>query len=238
MWATSAGRHRDLIHLDADQYLVVVFRLCDSTQYGHVAARLATFAHDLQERGLTGHLVLTGTREQPARYGHGPALEAAEEVFATDTTAAIAQITMAQAADLSGQAVAAASMAHLATAFAADTTSGHRTLASRLKPRSGPLDPGVRDQALYLADPADGFAAARALPGGGAVAAAWQHRATALATYHHLLKQQRDPAGLLPTLLHEHHVRALGLDPDHEATTVRLARAAALRNLATARDTR
>jgi thiopeptide-type bacteriocin biosynthesis protein len=160
-------------------------------------------------------------------------LGSAEEVFATDTTAAIAQITMVQAAGVPGQAVAAASMAHLAAAFAPDPASGYRALTRCLKQGSGPLDPGVRDQALELADPAGDFTAVRALPGGDTVAAAWRSRATALATYHRLLVQQRDPSGVLVRLLHDHHVRALGLDPDHEATTGRLARAAALRNLAT-----
>jgi thiopeptide-type bacteriocin biosynthesis protein len=229
-----AGRHRDLIRLEADQYLVVLFRLTDRSQYGSVAARLATFADDLQARGLTGQLMLVPAAEHPGRYGHGPALGSAEKVFATDTTAAIAQITMVQAAGVPGQAVAAASIAHLAAAFAPDPDSGYRALTRCLKQGSGPLDPGVRDQALELADPAGDFAAVRALPGGDAVAAAWRSRATALATYHRILVQQRDPAGVLVRLLHDHHVRALGLDPDHEATTGRLARAAALRNLATA----
>ncbi|GLZ16416.1 hypothetical protein Acsp04_66510 [Actinomadura sp. NBRC 104425] len=228
-----ASRHRDLIRLEADHYLVVQFRLTDRSQYGPVAARLAAFAQDLRARGLTGQLMLAPTAEQPGRYGRGPALEAAEQVFATDTAAAIAQITMAEAAGVAAQAVAAASMTHLAAAFAPDAAAGYRALTRCAKQSSGPLDPAVRDLAFRLADPAGAFAAVRALPGGDAVAAAWQSRASALATYHHLLAQQRNPAGLLPVLLHGHHVRALGLDPDHEATTTRLARAAALRNLAT-----
>ncbi|RAY15422.1 lantibiotic dehydratase [Actinomadura craniellae] len=229
-----AGRHRDLIRLEADQYLVVLLRLTDRCRYGPVAARLAAFTDDLRARGLTEQLMLAPAAEHPGRYGHGPALEAAEEVFATDTAAAIAQITMVEVAGVPGQAVAAASMAQLAAAFAADPASGHRALTRHLEQGSGPLDREVRDQALHLADPTSDFAAVRALPGGEAVAAAWRSRATALATYHRLLARQRDPAELLATLLHEHHVRALGPDPAHEVTTGRLARAAALRTLATA----
>jgi hypothetical protein len=37
---------------------------------------------------------------------------------------------------------------------------------------------------------------------------------------------------VLRTLLHEHHMRALGIDPDLERQTGRHARAAALRRLA------
>lgn len=229
-----ASRHRDLIRLEADQYLVVLFRLAERSQYGAVAARLAAFAQELRTRGLLEQLLLAPAAEQPGRYGHGPALEAAEEVFAADTAAAIAQIAMAQAAGVAAQAVAAASMTHLAAAFASGTAAGYRTLVRRAKRRSGPVDAVVRDAAFRLADPAAGFAAVRALPGGDAVAAAWQRRADALAAYHRLLAQQRDPADLVTTLLHGHHVRAFGPDPEHEATTIRLARAAALRNLATA----
>ncbi|PRX01135.1 UNVERIFIED_ORG: thiopeptide-type bacteriocin biosynthesis protein [Actinomadura viridilutea] len=228
-----ASRHRDLIRLEADQYLVVLFRLADQSQYGPVAARLAAFAQHLQARGLLAQLVLAPTAEQSGRYGHGPALEAAEEVFTADTAAAIAQITMVQAAGVAAQAVAAASMTHLAASFAPDTATGYRTLVRCAKQRLGPVAPDVRDITFRLADPADDFAAVRALPCGDAVATAWQNRARALATYHHLLAQQRNPEDLLTTLLHGHHVRALGLDPEHEATTIRLARAAALRNLAT-----
>jgi len=87
------------------------------------------------------------------------------------------------------------------------------------------VDAVVRDHALRLADPTGAFAAVRALRGGDAVAAAWQARAIALTSYHRLLAEQRNPASVLATLLHEHHVRAFGLYPDHETTVGRLARA-------------
>ncbi|MGI5325063.1 lantibiotic dehydratase [Actinomadura nitritigenes] len=230
-WTT---RHRDLIRLEADQYLVLLFRLVGRPGYGPVAARLAAFAAGLQSRGLAMQLELVPTAEHPGRYGYGAALDAAEEVFAADTAAAIAQIAMAEAAGIPGQAVAAVSMAHIAAAFAPDSTSGYRTLTRMLKQGPGPVDPEVRDRALLLAAPADGRAAVCVLPGGDAVASAWQRRGTALAAYHRLLAKQRDPASVLATLLHDHHVRALGPDPGHEEATVRLARAVALRNLATA----
>ncbi|MFF0250161.1 lantibiotic dehydratase [Streptosporangium sandarakinum] len=227
-------RHRDMIRVEADQYLSVVLRLTDPRQYGPVAARLAGFAADLETRGLPAHLTLTSHPQHPGRYGDGPALTAAEEVFAADTGAAITQIMMADAAQLPGQAVAAASMTQLAAAFAPDPTTGYRALLGCLKQQTGPLDRSLRDHALHLADPADDFRAVRALPGGDAVAATWHARNLALAAYHRALASQRDPATVLRTLLHEHHVRALGVDPEFERVTGRLARAAALRRLALA----
>ena len=59
-------------------------------------------------------------------------------------------------------------------------------------------------------------------------------RHEALAAYCRVLAEQRDPVAVLRTLLHEHHVRAVGVDPAFEKETGRLARAAALRRLALA----
>jgi thiopeptide-type bacteriocin biosynthesis protein len=208
--------------------------VADPGQYALVAARLAAFAGRLEASGLPAQLTLTTHYEHPGRYGEGAALQAVEQVFATDTTAAIAQVMMAETARLPGQALAAASMAHLAAAFAPDTTTGCRALIQCLERQTGPLDRTLRDRAVHWGDPARDFQSVRTLPGGDSVAAAWRARAEALTTYHHILAGQRDPATVLRTLLHEHHVRALGVDPDFEKVTGRLARAAALRRLALA----
>ncbi|MEV4889937.1 lantibiotic dehydratase [Nonomuraea sp. NPDC055795] len=227
-------RHRDMIRLEADQHLAVFLRLADPSHYGQVAARLAAFASRLETLGLPAQLTVTTHPEQPGRYGEAAALAAAERVFAADTKAAIAQITVADAARLSGQALAAASMAHLAAAFAPDSTTGYRALLGCLKQPTGPLDRTLRDHALRWGDPTGDYQAVRAIPGGDTIAAAWRTRDTALTTYHRTLSAQRDPATVLRTLLHDHHVRVLGVDPEFEKTTGRLARAAALRCLALA----
>ncbi|WP_199564972.1 lantibiotic dehydratase [Spongiactinospora rosea] len=218
-------RHRDMIRLDADQYLAVFLRLADPGEYGLAAARLAAFAERLAARGLPGQLTLATYYEHPGRYGEGAALPAAEQVFAADTAAAIAQIRLAETARLPGQALAAASMAHLAAAFAPDAESGYRALLRCLEQQTGPLDRSLRDHALRLGDPSEVREA---------VVDAWRAREQALGDYHRVLAEQRDPATGLRTLLHEHHVRALGVDPAFEKVTGRLARAVALRRLALA----
>jgi thiopeptide-type bacteriocin biosynthesis protein len=226
-------RHRDMIRPETDQHLAVFLRLTSPAHYGPVAARLAAFAADLDSRGLPGQLTLAPMPQHPARYGDGPALTAAEQVFATDTTAAIAQLAAAQASELPSQALAAASMAHLAACFAPDPQTGYQALLECLQQERGPLDRALRDHALTVADPH--YRAVRALPGGKAVAAAWHTRATALSTYHSVLVHQgREPGTVLRTLLHEHHIRAVGVDPTFEKQTGRLARAVALRCLALA----
>ena len=128
-------------------------------------------------------------------------------------------------------------MTRIAAIFAPDPVTGYRALARCLEQGGGPLDRALRAQACDLTDPAGGFRALRALPGGAAVAEAWQRRDVALASYYQELSGQRDPGTVLRTLLHEHHMRALGLDPDFERQTGRLARAAAMRRIALAGQT-
>lgn len=228
-------RHRDMVRPETDQHLAVFLRLTNPGRYGPVAAKLAAFAADLETRGLPCQLTLASHPQHLARYGDGPALAAAERVFAADTVAAIAQLATAQASGIPAQALAAASMAHLAASFAPDAQTGYRALVGCLRQEHGPVDRTLRDRALGLADPGEGYRAARALPGGEAVAAAWSARDTALTAYHRALaQQQREPSAVLRTLLHEHHVRAVGVDPTFEKETGRLARAAALRRLALA----
>src|SRR5262249_18093807 len=227
-----ARRHRDMIRLEADQQLSVFLQLDDSSAYGAVATRLAQFAAGLHTRRLPAELTCAAYHPHPARYGHGPALQAAELVFAADTDAAVTQVRMADHAGMPAQALAAASMAQIAAGFALDAESGYRALLTCLKQHTAPPDRTLSDHARYLANPTGEFRSLRALPGGDAVAAAWQARHEALRAYHDSLLPQRDPTGVLRTLLHEHHIRAVGVDPEFERKTGHLARAAAMRCLA------
>src|ERR1022692_3374628 len=104
-------RYRDLIRPGSPQYLETYLRLADAGQFPAAAPALAGFAARLEAAGLPAQLAFASYYEQPARYGHGEAMTAAENVFAADTAAAMAQIIMAAAASLPAQALAAASMA-------------------------------------------------------------------------------------------------------------------------------
>ncbi|KPM50635.1 lantibiotic dehydratase [Frankia sp. R43] len=227
-------RHRDMILPESDQHLAVFLRLHSPDHYGQVAAAVAVFAADLETRGLPGQLALASFPQHSARYGDGDALAAAELVFAADTLCATAQITAAQTSGISAQALAAASMVDLAVSFAPDPQAGYQALVGCLQQEHGALDRTLRDQALDLADPGGDHQAVRALTGGEAVVRAWNARAIVLAPYYQALARQRDPQTVLRTLLHEHHVRAVGVDPTLEKETGRLARASALRHLALA----
>ncbi|WP_018789021.1 lantibiotic dehydratase [Micromonospora sp. CNB394] len=223
-------RQRDLVRMDADQHLIVVLRLTAPKHYPAVTAALAAFAADLATRGLPGQMSLVPYQDHPGRYGCDEALAAAEDVFGADTTCVIAQIAAAADLNVPAQALAAASMARLAAAFATDDTSGYQALLQCLPQQTGPLDRALCEQTLRLVDlPTD-----RRQPhiAGKAVGDAWQARDTTLRRYFDALTTQRDPAGVMPTLLRDHHIRALGVDPTFEQSTNRLARAAALRALA------
>jgi thiopeptide-type bacteriocin biosynthesis protein len=225
-------RYRDMIHSEVPQHVAVYLRLASPAAFGRAAAELAGLGEELEADGLPCTVSLASCYDHPGRHGDGEALSAVEEVFAADTAAAAAQLAMAADSGVPGQALAAASMARIAAAFAPNPGTGYRALTACLAQGSGPIDRAVRDLTCDLADPDGGPAALRALPGGARTAETWARRDAALAGYHAALSAQRDPGTVLRTLLHEHHMRAVGLDPEYEKQTGRLARAAALRQLA------
>jgi thiopeptide-type bacteriocin biosynthesis protein len=111
-----------------------------------------------------------------------------------------------------------------------------RWLIDHLLREPAQVDHARHVTATRLADPRDDWAALRATDGGEGVIAAWQRRRTALADYRQVLAGQRDPLSVLPSLLHMHHTRMFGVDPERERIGRRLARAAAQRWIATATE--
>jgi lantibiotic biosynthesis protein len=92
-------------------------------------------------------------------------------------------------------------------------------------------DRDVLRQAVSLADLCGDRAALRTLSGGPQIAAAWQIRRRTVATYADCLAAEAAhvrPTSALVSLLHVHHVRAHGINPDSERLCHRLARAVAL----------
>jgi thiopeptide-type bacteriocin biosynthesis protein len=225
-------RHRETARPEIGQHLGLYLRLPTPELYGAAAARVGEWAADLRGRGLVPCLRLDTYHPETGRYGHGPAMAAAENVFAADSAAALAQIEMAARTGTPAQALAASGMLDLAVSYAPTPGQGLRWLAEDLPREPGKLDRALRDATLTLADPRRERAALRALPGGENVLLAWESRRAALVAYRTRLAEQRDPRPVLGSLLHLHHVRAVGVDPDAERVGLRLARAAALRQLA------
>lgn len=220
-------RHRQTARPDADQYLDLVLHLAPGT-YASAARDLRSWADALHCGALASGLLLADYRPQTGVFGHEETMDAAHRVFAADSAAALAQIRLTDRTDAAApQALAAASAFDLVQRLAHTETQGTDWLVQRLPRTTGRLEPLLRDQVLDLSS-AGGPEILRALPGGDAVVDAWQVRAAALGDYRHRLTDA-DPLRAARTLLHQHHVRALGVDPTAEALTLRLARTAALR---------
>ncbi|MGW6412843.1 lantibiotic dehydratase [Streptomyces vinaceus] len=210
---------------DHDPHLTLFLRLADRSEYGQAGERLGDWTAELHRQRLVSRLDLTTHQPQTALFGHGPTREIAERFFASDTVAALAQITYATRTSTPAEALTAASLADLATAFAPTPGEGWSWLAAHLPHVSGPLDAGLSQQALALAAPGSAW---RHQADGEPVATAWAARAVVLTAYRQALATAREPMTVLRTLLQLHHVRALGGGPETERTTHRLARAVAL----------
>uniref|UniRef100_UPI003D740959 lantibiotic dehydratase n=1 Tax=Streptomyces sp. C10-9-1 TaxID=1859285 RepID=UPI003D740959 len=227
-------RHREMARPDADQYLDLTLHLSPDA-HGTAAQHVRAWADSLHTTGLASGLALAPYQPQTGRFGHGRVMDAAHQVFAADSVAALAQIQLAERTDdFAPQALAAASALHLVTSLAPDTAAAEEWLVHNLPQGTGRLNRTLRSQVLELAA-LNGASALAALPGGPQVTEAWRARATAVDTYRTALAGERDPLDVARSLLHQHHVRALGVDPRAEETTIRLVRTVALQHRMAAR---
>lgn len=202
--------------------------------YGTSAARIGAWAADLRRCGLVGDLTLDTYRPETARYGSGAAMAAAEAVFAADSTAVVAQLAaLTGTRGVHPHALTAVSLADLACAVLGSRPAGMRWLIDHadLATRTGRLDRDVLRQAVTLADLDTASPTLPDVPGCSAVVAAWDARRRAATAYARCLAEhtgRATPAVVAVSLLHLHHIRAHGADPDTEAHTHRLARSIAL----------
>jgi thiopeptide-type bacteriocin biosynthesis protein len=229
-------RHHDPARPDSDQHLVLCLRLRAAGDYGTAVAQIADWAERLRASSLLADLNL-GTHQPPrGASGYGMETEdAAEEVLAADSAAAVAQLWWAIRTGIPSQAIAAASMTDLAASLTATPEAGLRRLLDLLPQEHGKLDCGLSEAALGLVG-ADGWAQLRSLPDGQTVTRLWDHRAAVLTAYRERPLQDGDGQLVLRTLLHDHHLRAVGVDPGVEKVTNRLARAVAQRRIALGRQ--
>ncbi|WP_327227158.1 lantibiotic dehydratase [Streptomyces platensis] len=227
-------RHREMARPEADQHLDLTLHLPQGA-YGTAAEHAHAWADTLHALGLASGLVLAAYQPQTGRFGNEAAMDAAHQVFAADSAAALAQIQLTERTDVfAPQALAAASALSLVTHLAPSAAEAEEWLVRNLPQGKGRLDRALRNQVLELAAPERASALA-ALPGGSQVAEAWRARAAALDVYRNALARERDPLAVARSLLHQHHVRALGVSPSTEATTLRLVRSAALQHRMTSR---
>lgn len=217
---------------EPEPHLRLRLRLHDADRYGAAAQRLGAWSNQLMNRGLLQRLVLDTYYPETGRFGTGLSLQAAEQVFAADSAAVLAQLAVTtRGARPHRNALTTASFVDLAAAFTGGLGPAMDWFVNHPPKRACPRPlREVRDEVLRLADPDQGTADVNALSGGQALLHAWQRRRVALATYRARLAESGGPDvdQVLASLLHLHHTRMVGIDPDGEGTCLRFARAAAL----------
>jgi thiopeptide-type bacteriocin biosynthesis protein len=202
-------------------------RICtpDREHYGACVAAIGGWAQRLRHEGMAGRLVFDTYCPETGRYGLGAVMDAAEVVFAADSQAVSAGLRRLPTTVIHPTALAAVNMVDIAEGFFGSLADATEWLAARPALAATAADRTVADQAVRLVR----RGTPRDLPDWpGEVAQAWRARAAALASYRRKLPADADTDAVLESLLHMHHNRAIGIDPDGERTCRRLARRAAL----------
>ncbi|WOX16327.1 lantibiotic dehydratase [Streptomyces sp. N50] len=200
--------------------------------------RTGEWTRRLRHAGLITHASLETYYPQTARFGGTGAMEAAEEYFAADSAAVLAQLTaQAGRGAPEARAVTAASMVDMAVGLLGDDMEAMRWLVGHTRADTSAPPRAVYDQTIALTT------ASRTPPAPGTpvldahVTASWSARRAALAVYRSALENAGTlaPEDVLPDLLHLHQVRMRGPGLAEECAHLHLARAAALSWTARAR---
>ncbi len=223
-----------LRHTDPEPHLRLRLELPETLPFTLAGERIGAWAAELRASGQVTRLQLDTYQPESGRYGKGAVMRQAEAVFAADSRTVVAQLAYLASEQVHRQAVTAASMTAIATGLLG-VDAGSRWLLEHVPRHTDrALPQAIRRQALTLADRPGTWPALETSAVGRALARAWHARDADLAEYRRQLDQQGElePADVVASLLHMHHVRAIGIDPDSERTCHKLARAAALTHTA------
>ncbi|MWA04616.1 lantibiotic dehydratase [Actinomadura sp. LD22] len=216
---------------DPDHHLRLRIVLRDQTAFGAVVREVSGWADELRLLGLLREVAYPTSHPETGRWGSGPAWSAAQKVFSADSKALLVQLGLARRPQR--QALVAAHTVAIATAYTGSVAAGMRWLIDSV-PAAAPtkVPRPVFTEAVHLADPSNGWAALRSVPGGAAIAEAWKPRHRAVAEYRAHLPGPHTSGILidevLRSLMHVNFARACGIDFDDEAIGLHLARSAAL----------
>lgn len=216
-----------LRYADPDPHIRLRLDLEDPARFATAAQSVGNWAAQLQREGLIKNLQFDSYLPETGRFGTGPALEAAHALFAADSAAALAQLHHAPGGS---PALTGASFLDLATGLLGDVPTAMDWLTISITAKgTEPVPRALHAETAALADARTGRSALETA-GAADVLRAWDLRRHALAAYRERLDEAQGitPRDVLPSLLHLHHLRVHGLDPDGERTGHRLARAAAL----------
>ncbi|MFG2696353.1 lantibiotic dehydratase [Kitasatospora sp. NPDC048407] len=214
-------------HTDPEPHVRLRIPVPDAAAWPLAAERIGQWAQQMRKEGLLTRMEIDTYLPESGRYGRGAAMRAAEEFFAADSRAVLAQLAYQRATSTDPAAVTAASMLDLATALLGEQA-GHTWLLERVPRHSEIALPRTAPRlAAELADRPDRLALTEE---GRALASAWEPRARWLVRYREELDRdgELELADVLGSLLHLHHARVVGFDLTSERTCHRLTRAAAL----------
>ncbi|MDX3241732.1 lantibiotic dehydratase [Streptomyces sp. ME18-1-4] len=205
---------------------------CAAGALGSALERTGEWTQQLRRSGLITHAGVETYHPETARFGGPAAIDAAEQYFAADSAAALAQLaTQAGGNAPDVRAMTAASMVDIAVGLLGDAAEAMHWLIKRTRTEQTGPPRDVYRQAVDLVN---------ADPSGldERVTTAWFARRVALAAYRRAIEgTATHPHDVLPDLLHLHHVRMCGPGLPEERTHLHLARAAALSWTARARRT-
>ena len=194
------------------------------------AAAIGNWSKSLRQAGVIARVQWDTDFPETARFGGSTAIDAAEAYFAADSAAAVAQLAATAAkGGPDARALTAASMLDITIGLIGDPAEAMTWLIRHAT--TGPAAPprALYDQAVALANPND-HRHLVGQPNGDRIAREWARRRQALAAYRTVLAEADTNHGplMLPDLLHLHHTRMAGPDPQAERLCLHLARAAAL----------
>ncbi|WP_109510445.1 lantibiotic dehydratase [Nocardioides speluncae] len=189
-------------------------------------AAVGEWVQHLREHCLAGRLVIDTYQPETGRYGDGPAMVAAEGVFAADSRVVAAQLGQQSGQLIDPQVLAALNAVATVTGLLGSTQDAVDWLIARPPPAlTAPVERALADQVVDAVLRQSSASPTSAWP--RQVVSAWDNRSRTLAAYRDHLSDE-DVDRVLDALLHMHHNRALGIDRRGEATCRALARRAAL----------
>lgn len=205
---------------------------CAPGTLGSAIERIGKWTQQLRRSGLITHASVETYHPETARFGGPEAIDAAEQYFAADSAAVLAQLAAHEGNDApDARATTAASMVDIAVGLLGTDAGAMHWLIERTRTDQAAPPRAVYRQAVDLVN-----AGAPGLD--ERITTAWSARRVALAAYRRALEcTATHPHDVLPDLLHLHHVRMCGPGLTEERTHLHLARAAALSWTARARRT-
>ncbi|GGK13443.1 hypothetical protein GCM10010124_02500 [Pilimelia terevasa] len=214
-----------LPYRDTESHLRIRLRLPSSADYAQALEAAGAWTDRLSRAGLAQFMQVDSYHPETGRYGHGSAMLAAEQFFAADSQVAAAQLR----SGVDPTALGAASMVDMARTMLGFRDGVHWLVDTIDRDRGRSTDRAIQSQAIKIASSGGDLSGLTEATGSGHAARAWRHRRAALVAYRaRLTGTGITPREVLPSLLHLHHVRMAGLNPEAEQTTHRLARAVAL----------